>query len=65
MEYGAIILDHNIEMLVGLPCRNFDKLEAIFTGVIQHVAHHFDKIILLTNKADFWRDIEEILTPLR
>ena len=50
-------------MLVCLPCRYFDKLEAIFTGIIQHVAHHLDKIVLLTDKADLWRNIERDIDP--
>ncbi|CCJ83948.1 hypothetical protein BN133_325 [Cronobacter dublinensis 582] len=37
---------------------HFHKLQAIFAGVIQHVAHHFEKIVFLADKHDLRRDIE-------
>ena len=50
-------------VVVGLTHGNFDKFQAVFTGVIQHVAHHFHKIILFADKADLRRDIETDIDP--
>lgn len=63
-DTGAIIFHQNMQVVVvGLTHGNFDKFQAVFAGVIQHVAHHFHKIILFADKADLRRDIETDIDP--
>lgn len=55
----AIIFNQNMQMVVvGLPDGDFHKLKAVFTGVIEHIAHNLHKIILFTDKTDFRGDIQ-------
>ncbi len=37
--------------------------EAILTGVIKNVTHHFHKIVLLADKSDLRRDVERDIDP--
>ena len=49
----TIILNDNMQFVIRYPRGHLDKLQTIFAGVIEQVSHHFHKVILLTDKANF------------
>ena len=60
-----IVFHQDVQMAVGgLAHGNLHELQAVLTGVIENVAHHFHKIVLLADKTDLRRDVERDIDPL-
>ncbi|MNT30298.1 hypothetical protein D3C72_1660860 [compost metagenome] len=53
-----VVIDDDSKVFVGVQGGDLNELQAVFTGIFQHVAHHFHKVVFLPHKGHFRRNIQ-------